>query len=337
MNILKIKDYLKEKGYPDYRFKQIIDFIFSGKSSFDDFTTLPKSLRNELLAKFQFYSVKVIGIFNSKNDDAFKFLFELKDNTRIESMLFNKGNNEWVVCVSTQVGCPVRCRFCASGKKGFKRNLDWEEIFDQVLFLKNYLIDKKLGELKKVVYMGIGEPFFNYNNVIKSIDCLNKYLRIGKRNISVSTFGHIPRIRDFAKDMPQVNLAISLHSAIQEGRNKLLPLSSKYPLNKLAKAIRDYLIITGRKVFIEYVMLRGVNDREKDATKICEFIDMSGERKYFTVNLIPYNDTGSGFNSSTSERIREFSNLLIAYGIECTIRKSYGFDIKGACGQLAGW
>jgi len=338
MDANKIREYIKDKGYPDYRFNQIIEAVFSGKiSSFAEITSIPKNVREELDKKFSFFSFKNLGVFNSKNDKAFKFLFELYDKHRIETMVFEKGEGEWVVCVSSQVGCPVGCVFCASGKKGLKRNLDWEEIVDQVLFAKNHILKKKLGDVKRIVYMGIGEPLFNYDNLIKSIEAINRYIKIGKRHISVSTFGYIPRIRDFAKDMPQVNLALSLHSAVQERRDELVPFSSKYPLSKLKDALSDYLNITKRKIFIEYVMIRGVNDREKDVYKILNFIDSISKRKYFTVNLIPYNPTSKEFESSSYERIKEFCNLLISEGVNSTVRKSYGSDIKGACGQLAGY
>lgn len=338
MDIIKIKQYIKEKGYPDYRYTQISESVFSGRfSSFSEITSLPKNIREELNKKFSFFSLKNLGVFNSKKDSSFKFLFELYDKHRIETMIFEKEYGVWVVCVSTQVGCPIGCVFCASGRKGLKRNLNWEEISDQVLFARHYIVKKNLGDVKRIVYMGIGEPLFNYDNLIKSIEVLNKNFGIGKRHISVSTFGYIPRIRDFAKDMPQVNLAISLHSAIQERRDEIIPFSSKYPLSKLKDALFDYLNITKRKLFIEYVMIKGLNDREKDVYKIINFIDSISKRKYFTINLIPYNPTNSRFESSSPERIKEFCNILISEGVNSTIRKSYGGDIKGACGQLAGY
>ena len=338
MDIIKIKEYIKLKGLPDFRYKQIVDNAFSGKcESFKDITSLPENLRKELEEKFDFYSIKCLNVFESKVDKSFKFLFELYDKNKIETMVFEKEKGEWVICLSTQVGCPVGCKFCASGRKGLKRNLNYDEITDQFLYSKNYLTKKNLGSIKRVVYMGIGEPFYNYENLKKSINIINQYFEIGKRNISVSTFGYIPRIRDFAKDMPQVNLAISLHSADQKRRDELIPFASKYPLVDLQKALSDYLLITNRKLFIEYVMIKEVNDRIKDIYNIIKFIDGISKRKYFTVNLIPYNPTSSKFQPSSSQRIKEFCNTLVEEGISCTIRKSYGGDINGACGQLVSY
>lgn len=338
MDLTRIKNYLKEKGVPDFRYNQIVDSVFSGRfNNFNNITSLPKEIRIELDKEFKFYSIKNLGVFSSRRGRAFKFLFELYDKNRIETMIFKKKSDDWVICLSIQVGCPVGCRFCASGRKGLKRNLNYDEISDQVLFAKNYLVSKKLGDIKRVVYMGIGEPLFNYGNLKKSIELLNKYFQIGKRHISVSTFGYIPRIRDFAKDMPQVNLAISLHSAVQDRRDELIPFASKYPLADLQKALADYLNITKRKLFIEYVMIKEFNDRIKDVYNIINFIDGISKRKYFTINLIPYNPTSSEFEPSSPQRIKEFYNILISEGINSTIRKSYGGDIKGACGQLASY
>lgn len=336
MDIFKVRKYITEKNYPSYRYQQVKDAVFSGRySSFSQINVLPKNIRDDFEKNLDFFSIKILSIFSSREKNAFKFLFNLSDDNKIETMLFEKEKGSWAICLSTQVGCPVGCTFCASGKKGLKRNLNFEEITDQFLFLKKYLIEKKLGEIKKVVYMGIGEPLINYDNLITSIKILNDYFDIGKRNISVSSFGYIPRITQFAKDMPQVNLAISLHSAVEEKRKKLIPMASKYLLLDLQKALKAYLEITNRKIFIEYVMLKGVNDRIKDVYEIIKFIDGISRRKYFTVNLIPYNKTSSNFIPSSETRIKEFSNLLISEGITSTIRKSYGLDINGACGQLA--
>ncbi|MBP7796213.1 MAG: 23S rRNA (adenine(2503)-C(2))-methyltransferase RlmN [Elusimicrobiales bacterium] len=336
MDILKIREHINKKGYPDYRFNQVKDAVFSNAvASFKEIKNIPESLREELEKNFRFYSIKNVMTLSSKKENALKFLFELKDGYRIETMIFEKEKDTWVACISSQVGCPVGCKFCASGKKGLKRNLNYDEISDQVLFAKNYIAKNLSGEIKRIVYMGIGESLFNYENLSKSISILNNYFNIGKRHISVSTFGYIPRIRDFARDFPQVNLAISLHSAVDKTREELVPFSEKYPLKELSRALKDYLDITKRKIFIEYVMLKGINDRQKDVYKIINFIDSISKRKYFTVNLIPYNQTDLKFLPSSRERISEFCNMLISEGVNSTIRKSFGVDIKGACGQLA--
>ncbi|MEF3280245.1 MAG: 23S rRNA (adenine(2503)-C(2))-methyltransferase RlmN [Elusimicrobiota bacterium] len=336
MDVFKVMNFIREEKLPEYRFLQIKDMVFKGKvRSFSEILSLPKEFREEIERKIDFYSINYLSAFSSKKENAVKFLFELKDGNRIETMIFEKSPGVWVACVSSQVGCPVGCKFCASGKKGLKRNLNYEEITDQVLFTMGYLKRKKMGDIKRIVYMGIGEPLFNYENVLKSIKIFNELFGIGKRHISVSTFGYIPRIRDFAHDLPQVNLAVSLHSATENRRRLLVPMAFKYDLLSLSKALKDYLLITKRKIFFEYVMLYKINDREKDVYNLIKFIDSIGKRKYFTVNLIPYNTTDSSFVSSSSQRIREFANLLLAEGVNTTIRKSFGSDIKGACGQLA--
>lgn len=336
MNPFKLNEYLAELNLPAYRFSQIKNFVQKKPvKNFSDITTIPKELREKLDKKFKFYSLVEEEKLISRSKDSIKFLFKLKDSNYIESVCFEREKNSWAVCISTQVGCPVGCVFCMSGRKGLKRNLNWEEISDQVLYVRNYILENNLGDLRKVVYMGIGEPLLNYSNVIESLKIINEFFGIGKRNISVSTFGYVPRIRDFAKDMPQVNLAVSLHSAIQEKRDKLVPLSHKFNLIQLARAMRAYIEITRRKIFIEYVMLDGINDREKDARRLYEYLKSVESLKYFTVNLIPYNTTFTKFRPPSKFKIDLFKNILLSYSVETTVRKSFGQDIKGACGQLA--
>jgi 23S rRNA (adenine(2503)-C(2))-methyltransferase len=336
MNIEKIKKELADIGLETYRIKQIEKAVYKDYvKDFMDIKQLPKDLRTLLSQKYGILSFSIDNMFSNSAMDSIKAAIRLKDEKKIETLALKKNSDKWAVCISTQVGCPVRCAFCMSGRKGLKRNLSSEEISDQVLFWHQYLKEKKLGSVDSVVYMGIGEPFFNYNNTIESIETINIKMGIGKRNISVSTSGHIPSIRQFAKDMPQVNLAISLHSANESIRNKLVPLNLRYSLEHLSKATTDYINATKRKVFIEYVMLKDVNDRLRDAFKLLEWIKKTHRKKYFTVNLIPYNETNSKFSSSELQTIKLFQNFLISNEIETTVRKSLGSEIKGACGQLA--
>lgn len=336
MNSDKIKEYLFSCGYPKWRFDQLEKYAYSGMaSSFDEIKILPETLRKDLSEKFRLFSFDIIKVLNSQKKDSYKAALKLKDGKVIETALLSRGLMSWSVCVSTQAGCPVRCAFCYSGKEGLKRNLSWEEISDQVLFWKNYLKKNSLGDIQSVVYMGMGEPFLNYENTAESLKVINERMEIGKRHISVSTCGHIPGIRRFAKDFPQINLALSLHSARNEERDKLVPLNLKYPLEQLSKAVKDYIESAKRKIFIEYVMIEGINDRSSDAGKLAEWIKETHEKKYFTVNLIAYNETGKKYKSSSAEKIQNFQKLLLLRGIETTIRKSLGSEIKGACGQLA--
>lgn len=336
MNVDKIAEYLGKNNEPKYRLSQIIDFVFKGKAkSFSEIHILPLSLRRDLDSNFSVFSFKEDKIYKSKDLKSFKFAFILKDNFKIETSLFQNTKGEWICCLSTQVGCPVMCVFCASGRKGLKRNLNYEEIADQSIFSRYFLVSNNLGDIKKVVYMGMGEPLYNYDNLSKSIMILNKFLGIGKRNISVSTFGYVPRIRDFARDFPQINFSLSLHSASNDIRKKLVPLASNYPLSQISKAISDYIVMTNRKVMIEYVLLDGINNRIKDAYMIRDFLRSTAKLSYFVVNLIPYNPTNSRFSAPKEEDCVKFKDLLLSLGIETTIRKSYGNDVFGACGQLA--
>lgn len=335
MDVRKLEEKIKELGYPLYRANQIKDWVLKGKTfCISDITVLPQDIRTKL-NNYNLLSLKLLKTFQSSDKSSFKFAFELKDFYVIETSLFKNSKNEWVVCVSSQVGCPVRCVFCASGRKGLKRNLNFEEIFDQVLFSRHFLVSNKLGDVKKIVYMGMGEPLLNYENVSESIKMINEDLKIGKRNISLSSFGYVCGIRRFAKDYPQVNFALSLHSASEEIRRKLIPFASKYPLSQLSKAIADYINITSNKVFIEYIMIDGVNCRISDAYRLRDFLKEIAPFRYFTVNLIPYNSVSSRFKSPDMDIILKFQNLILSLGIETTIRKSYARDINGACGQLA--
>lgn len=336
MNIEKIASFLEKNRIPSYRLNQIKDWVFSGKAErFKDIKILPSQLREILDEEFKIFSFSVVNTIKSSENDAYKFAFRLKDDRVIETALFKNIKGEWVSCVSCQVGCPVMCVFCASGKEGLKRNLSSEEIFDQILYCRYFLVSNRLGDLKKVVFMGIGEPLLNYDNLVAVIKMINTQLKIGKRNISVSTFGYVPRIRDFARDLKQVNLALSLHSASDEVRKRLVPLAAKYPLSQIAKALADYIRMTNKKVFIEYVLLDRVNNRIKDAYRIRDFLKSIAPLRYFVLNLIPYNPVDSKFKTPPQEKILEFRNLLLSLAIETTIRKSYGKDVKGACGQLA--
>ena len=336
MKVDRILSFLEQNNIEKYRLDQIKEWVFSGKAScFGDIKTLPSHLREKLDEKFKIFSLSLDKLLKSSDNTSYKFVFKLHDGFLIETSLFKNVKDEWVVCVSSQVGCAVGCVFCASGMKGLKRNLNFEEIFDQILYSRHFLVKNNLGDVKKVVFMGIGEPLLNYENVVSVIRSVNKDLNIGRRNISVSTFGYVPRIRDFAKDLPQVNFALSLHSASDDVRNRLVPLAFKYPLRQIANALSDYINMTNRKIFIEYVLLDGINNRIKDAYRIRDFLRSVAPFKYFLVNLIPYNPVRSKFTPPSDLKTSKFRDLLLSLGIETSIRRSYAKDIKGACGQLA--
>lgn len=339
MDLKKISGWLEKNDYPGFRLRQISDAVYKKHvAGFDDITALPETLRAGLKAHFRILAIEADAVLEAEAGNAVKASFFLKDGLKIESVLLNLFPGKWSICVSTQVGCPVQCPFCATGRRGLKRNLSPDEIISQYLFWAQYLKKNKPEEkITGVVFMGMGEPFFNYDALAESIRVMTdpELIGLGDRHISVSTAGHVPGIRRFAKDFPQVNLAISLHAVEDELRTRLVPLNEKYPLEQLSKAIKDYIYSTKRKVFIEYVLLGGVNDSQTAAKKLSDWIKSVENVKYFNVNLIPYNDTAREFKAPAKERAQIFSNLLLMFAISATIRKSLGADIKGACGQLA--
>ncbi len=340
MDLKKTSEWLEKNGYPKFRLRQITDAVYKkGVASFEEITALPAPLRAGLTANFRILALEPETVLESGDGHAAKAAFRLKDGLKIESVLLNLFPGKWSVCVSTQAGCPVQCPFCATGRRGLKRNLSPEEITSQYLFWAQYLKKNRPEEkISGAVYMGMGEPFLNYDSVAESLRTMTDpdLIGLGARHISVSTAGHVPGIRRFAQDFPQVNLALSLHAVDDELRTELVPLNEKYPLDQLIKALRDYIFSTKRKVFIEYVLLAGVNDSQTAAKKLSEWIKGVENVKYFHVNLIAYNDAHRAYRAPAPQRAQKFAELLVMFNIESTLRKSLGADIKGACGQLAG-
>jgi 23S rRNA (adenine2503-C2)-methyltransferase len=235
------------------------------------------------------------------------------------------------VCVSSQVGCPLGCLFCATGKMGFKRNLTSDEIIEQVIFFDRYL--KPEGQkVTNITYMGMGEPFLNYDNVLQSIRILNdkEYFNIGARSISVSTAGIIEGIKKFSEEGLQVNLAISLHAPNDKLRKYLMPIDKKYPLEVVLKAVDDYIKKTNRQVMFEYVLIKGVNDSREQAEELSKLMN----KKLYYLNLILYNATGV-FKPSTTQRVEKFKEILKKNKIIFSQRYRFGDDIQAACGQFA--
>lgn len=328
MDLERLRKILEDRGESKYRFLQIYQAVYGNLCfDFSEITNIPKELREELKKEIRIFSLKLKGL--NKGKDAKKALFELKDELLIETVLMAHKYARKTVCVSVAVGCPLKCRFCATGKMGFKRNLDWQEIVDQVLFFAKKEKVKKLN----VVLMGMGEPFLNYDNVLKAIRILNdkKGFNLGARAISVSTAGIIPGIKKFQKEGLEVNLAISLNSPDDKQRSYLMPINKKYPLKDLIKAAKDYVRETGRKLFFEYIILKGINDDLLSAQKLAEILK---EEPLFHVNLLRYNETQAGFQTSDDKTIFKFQKELEKRGIKSTVRHSFGQKIKGACGQL---
>ena len=339
MDLKKLSIFLKENGIPAFRLNQVRDAVYKNfAASWDEVTVLPAAMRERLRHGIYIHSVEILETQVSKKRDAIKFSFVLKDGLKVEAVLLKLLSDKWSLCLSTQVGCPVRCPFCATGKKGLKRNLSPDEIADQFLASAAWLKKNRGGKIGSVIFMGMGEPFLNYDSVAEAVRTIAdpELIGLGQRHISVSTAGHVPGIRRFAKDFPQCNLAVSLHAAEDALRSDLVPLNRSYPLSQLAKALKDYITSTKRRVFIEYVLFEGINNSRTQVARLNAWLRTVAAPKYFVVNIIPYNRTGSPYKAPTRDRIKLFGELLEAAGIEVTIRKSMGEDIEGACGQLAG-
>ncbi|MBI4656723.1 MAG: 23S rRNA (adenine(2503)-C(2))-methyltransferase RlmN [Elusimicrobia bacterium] len=334
MNVKFVEKFLTQNGFEKYRAAQIREMVYKNfAGSFEEMTVLPLELRNLLKTNFALLSFRPERIIASKDSNALKAAFCLKDGAIIESVLMSSPGNKWNACLSTQVGCPLNCSFCATGRMGFKRNLSAEEITDQVLFWNQYLRPSRISNL---VFMGMGEPFLNYDAVKEALDIIISpdFFGMGQRHVSVSTAGHIPGILRFAKDFPEANLAISLNACSDEIRDEIMPINRKYPMKYLSQAVSEYLDLTGRKIFIEYVLLKGVNDGGRDANLLSEWIKKTGAVKLFNVNLIAYNRTSENFTAPSPGKIMRFKFALEKSGIPVTLRKSFGPDINAACGQL---
>ena len=311
------------------RFRAIHTFEWIYKKrlkSFEEIGNISKNTIEKLSNNLSFYTIKIIKIEKSKEVN--KYLFELEDGNNIESVLMfhDYGIS---LCISTQVGCSMGCSFCESGRYGKTRNLYTYEMVQQIIEIEKD-IDKRITH---VVLMGIGEPFDNYDNVMKFIRIINdpKGIEIGARHITLSTCGIIPKIKDFGNEGLQVNLAISLHAPNDELRNKLMPINKVYPIKELIESIKEYINKTNRRVTFEYVMIKGINDTKECALELSKLI--KGINCY--VNLIPYNDNNyDGYESSSDCEIMSFYDILKCEEINVTIRKKFGDTITAACGQL---
>ena len=328
-NYDELQDEIKSIGEKPFRAKQIYAWLHEKLAEeFDEMTNLSKALREKLDQAYEIRKVKVVAHQISKVDPTEKFLFELEDGNRIESVLmkYNYGNS---VCISSQVGCRMGCRFCASTLDGLERNLTTSEMLRQI-----YQIQKMTGErVSNVVVMGTGEPLDNYDNFVKFIHMLSDEhgLNISQRSITASTCGIVPNIHRLAGEGLQITLALSLHGSSQEKRKKLMPIANKYSMDEVLDACRNYFDKTGRRITFEYSLVAGVNDSEEDAKQL------AGRIKGINchVNLIPVNPIKErSYVRSTRQAVENFKIKLEKYGINVTIRREMGSDIDGACGQL---
>lgn len=323
---LKIK--FQELGEKPYRAEQVFKWLFvENVSSFDEMTNISLELREKLKEIFDICVFKIIKKQVSK-DGTKKFLFELSDGNTIETVLmeYKYGKS---ICVSTQIGCRMGCKFCASTGIGFERNMSAAEIVEEVLAVQR---EEKV-RISNVVFMGIGEPLDNYDNVIKAIKILNhpKGLAIGARHISISTSGLVPKIYDLADENIQCTLSISLHATNDEKRSEIMPINKKYNIEQLINSCKYYINKTNRRISFEYALLKDKNDNIQDAKELVNLL--SGMLCH--VNLIPVNEIQNGiFTKSSKEKILRFRDYLNERGIVATVRRELGSDIEAACGQL---
>ncbi len=323
----ELNDYFVSMGEKSYKATQVFDWLYKKRAfSIDDFSNLKIDLRNKLKEKFTLDKIKIKR--QEKDEKARKYLFELQDENFVEAvvMYHDYGIS---LCVSTQVGCNMGCKFCESGRLKKVRNLDTFEMVEQILLIEE---DIKM-RISSVVIMGIGEPLDNYDNVIKFIKIINDPLglAIGIRHITLSTSGIVPKILDLAKESIPINLAVSLHAPNDEIRNKIMSVNKVYNISKVMEAIKEYILVTSRRVTIEYVMLKGINDSKECALELASLL--KGLNVY--VNLIPYNETNHiNLEKSPDATINNFCKILKEQGINVTIRKKFGGNISAACGQL---
>ena len=327
VTINELEEFLLNNSEKKYRATQIMDWLYIKRvDSFFKMTNLSQELIDKLNNYYFFDDIKIIK--KQKDKDVFKFLFKLSDGNLVEAVLMNHdyGNS---LCVSSQVGCNMGCKFCESGRLKKVRNLDASEMVQEIL-----LVEKEIGtRISHVVVMGIGEPFDNFDNLVKFISIVNyqKGINLGSRHITVSTCGIVPKIYEFMHLPYQVNLAISLHAPTNEIRERIMPINKVYNLDMLIKAIKEYLKEQKRRVTFEYIMLAGINDSPLCAKKLANLI--RGMNAY--VNLIPYNETENiSFKRTEKKKILEFYDILKKEKINVTIRREFGSNIDAACGQL---
>lgn len=328
MSLKELEDLLATMGQQKFRAKQIYQWLNKGIKDIDEMSNISKELRQALAEKTNLHKLFIEHKLVSKIDGTAKYLFRLSDGNIIESvfMQYKHGNT---ACISSQVGCRMGCRFCASTGAGFMRNLTAGEMLDQVLTMQTDS-GKRIGN---IVIMGIGEPLDNYENVTKFLRLVNhpEGLNIGYRHISVSTCGLVPEILRLARENMPITLSISLHAPKDEEREKIMPINRKYSIDKLIEACKIYTEETKRRITFEYALIDGVNDSRNDAVELAHTI----KGMLCHVNLIPVNSIKDGaFRKSSKQQIKIFQEILQRFGIEATVRRELGSDINAACGQL---
>ncbi len=329
----EITSVLVEAGEPSYRAKQLAEWIY-GRAILDPakMSNFSGALKDLLKSIGSFQALEPVKVQESEDGETWKFLWKLHDGALLESVLICSEKRR-TVCVSSQVGCPAKCAFCASGKMGLKRNLTTGEIVEQVLKIQSFLMEK--GEaVNHIVYMGMGEPLANFDAVVKSLRILTdpQLFGLSQRHITLSTVGLVEEIYKLSQESFKINLALSLHAPNQHIRKKIIPYARKYEFDELMKAIDDYHEVTKRDITYEYILIAGINDQVEHAEELAKLL----QYRQCTVNLIPYNPVqGLNLEKPTRPDISAFRDVLDEYEIVHTCRYTKGDDIAAACGQLA--
>ena len=324
MDLELLDSALTDRGEPRFRSRQVWEWLVRGAGSYEEMTNLPVALREALAAEVPFSSLRLAGEAHA-SDGTEKALFETADGRPVETVLMRYRDGRRSLCLSSQSGCPLTCTFCATGQMRFGRNLTESEILDQALHFR------RSEAVNHAVFMGMGEPLMNLDAVLAACERLPD-LGIATSHTAISTVGWIPGIERMAEEGPAVRLALSLHAADDALRSELMPVNERYPLRDVLDACLRWHERRRREVFVEYLMLDGVNDRYEQAVALAELLE---PRRAFKVNLIPYNPTDAPFRGSTREAIAVFRSALEERGVRATVRLTRGREIAAACGQLA--
>ena len=328
MTLPRMEAVFSQMGEPKFRAKQVFTWLHRGVTEFDGMTNLSRTLREKLAEEFYITVPKIARKQVSAKDGTIKYLWELRDGNCVESVLmqYHHGNT---ICISSEVGCPMGCKFCASTLGGLVRRLEPSEMLDQVLFAQ---LDSGMP-ISNIVLMGIGEPLDNFDNVMTFLELVNSPdgMNIGMRRISLSTCGIVPKILELAEKKLQLTLSVSLHSPEDASRSSIMPVNKRYPVDMLLDACREYFRITGRRVSFEYTMIDGVSDKPELAELLAK--KLKGISAH--VNMIPLNTVEeSGLKTSSRAAILQFQQILESHGITATVRRTLGSDIDASCGQL---
>ncbi|MBK5240719.1 23S rRNA (adenine(2503)-C(2))-methyltransferase RlmN [Clostridium sp.] len=328
LNLVELKEWMKNNGESQFRAKQVTEWIYKGVLKFEDMSNISESTKEKLKSNFCIRIPELISEYKSKQNDTIKYLFALEDGNLIECvvMKYKHGNS---ICISTQVGCRMGCKFCASTIGGLIRNLTPGEMLSQIMKAQELISER----ISNVVLMGSGEPFDNFDNVMKFLEIVNSEngLNIGQRHITISTCGIVPKIIEFANINLQTTLAISLHAATDEVRMKSMPIANKYSVAEIIEACKYYIVKTNRRITFEYALVKNINDSTDDAEKLSQLL----KGMLCHVNLIPINEIKENeLKRSSNENVAEVKRVLEANNIQTTIRREMGLDINAACGQL---